>query len=270
MFLYVYNFLSVVFSKNLVALSKNLSNFPSNVFSFLWSNVYSLLLSIGIHSVILSMYLFPLKSFTWCTSKFRTCTTCSSAVFSSVNTPVLSIEFLSAVTKLGNVFAWWVNNVNLDATWAAWIIQDATGSVATSPMILTEPSVFFWTSNPSCPEIVSVSLNVKMLRVGYIFLKCNSNAVSWTRIFIVSYIFSIIPISNVVLPEPCSPVMAVILAPFTKNFNNSIVSSFPLSLTNCSNVALFTSNFLTKNAHVSEKLGLTTTTREPSFISFIL
>ena len=65
-------------------------------------------------------------------------------------------------------------------------------------------------------------------------------------------------------------VIEVILAPFTKNFNSAIASSLPGNVTSCSNVALLTSNFLTKNAHVSEKLGLTTTTREPSFISLIL
>lgn len=31
---------------------------------------------------------------------------CSSAVFSSLNTPVLSIEFLNAVTRSGKVLAW--------------------------------------------------------------------------------------------------------------------------------------------------------------------
>ena len=64
--------------------------------------------------------------------------------------------------------------------------------------------------------------------------------------------------------------MDVILAPFTRYFNSSMASSLPGKVTNCSKVALLTSNFLTKNAHVSEKLGLTTTTREPSFISLIL
>ena len=232
--------------------------------------MYSFFDSSGIHSVTLSIYLLPLKSFTRWISKFNTCTTCSSAVFSFLNTPVLNIELRSAVTKFGNVLAWWVNNVNLDATCAACIIQDATGSVATSPIMLTEPSVFFWTSSPSCPEIVSVSLKDKIFLVGYIFLKWSSNAVSWTRMFIVSYIFSIIPISIVVLPQPCSPVIDIILAPFTKYFNKSIVSSFPGNFTICSSVARLTSNFLTKNAHVSDILGLTTTTREPSFISLIL
>ena len=83
--------------------------------------------------------------------------------------------------------------------------------------------------------------------------------------------FSIIPISIVVLPQPCSPVIDIILAPFTKYFSNAIESSHPGSpLNHCSNVERLTSNFLTKNAHVSEKLGLTTTTRDPSFISLIL
>ena len=56
--------------------------------------------------VTLSMYLLPLKSFTKCISKFKACTTCSSAVFSFLNTPARSIELRSAVTKSGNVLAW--------------------------------------------------------------------------------------------------------------------------------------------------------------------
>ena len=40
--------------------------------------------------------------------------------------------------------------------------------------------------------------------------------------FIVSYIFSIIPISIVVFPQPCSPVIDMILAPFTRYFRSSI------------------------------------------------
>ena len=62
----------------------------------------------------------------------------------------------------------------------------------------------------------------------------------------------------------------MILAPLTKNFNKSIAASFPSKRTICSSVARFTSNFLTKKAQVSYILGLTTTTREPSFISLIL
>ena len=51
----------------------------------------------------------------------------------------------------------------------------------------------------------------------------------------------------------------------------SETSSLPaVSPVHCSTVARFTSNFLTKNAHVSDIDGLTTTTRDPSFISLIL
>ena len=44
-----------------------------------------------------------------------------------------------------------------------------------------------------------------------------------------------------------------------------------LCINNCSgDIKVGGANFLTKNAHDSEKLGLKTTTLEPSFISLIL
>ena len=140
--------------------------------------------------------------------------------------------------------------------------------VATSPSMVTFPSVFLVKSSPSCIPTPSVSLKLTIFLPGSLALRCSSNDISATLIFNQLGINLTIAAKRVVLPEPCSPVIAISLSPVIRYFRSFIISSEPSSVIISSSSRIFSIlNFLMKKLQLSQNGGLDTEALEPSFSS---
>ena len=188
--------------------------------------------SLGTISVILSIYSCPVISFSIWISKLIASTTCSSAILSFVNAPWDKRQFLIYFINALVVLAWWVNIVNKLPTIDICTSHELTGADATSPNMLTVPSVFFCKSKASCPLTVSVYLKVSIFLSGYTSLRCNSNAISCILKVYAGWIKPINAINIVVFSEPCAPVIPLTLQPLTMNLRIFITVSLPSSTTN--------------------------------------